>query len=80
MPLFLRNQDQEKAITAKDAVDALEKGIRQFAKGNAIRRPPASRESTTRARNSRLTWWQMPVFGGTTWRLSNALWPHRRKA
>jgi hypothetical protein len=39
MPLFLSNQDQEKAITAKDAVDALEKGIRQFAKGNAIRRP-----------------------------------------
>src|SRR5215813_5054618 len=39
MPLFLSNQEQEKAITAKDAVDALENGIRQFAKGNAIRRP-----------------------------------------
>ena len=32
-----------------------------------------SRASTTRARNSRLTWWTMPVFGGTTWKLSNAL-------
>ena len=39
MPLFLSNQDQEKIITAEDAVDALEKGIRQFAKGDAIRRP-----------------------------------------
>jgi alanine dehydrogenase len=39
MPLFLSNQDQEKVITAKDAVDALEDGIRQFASGDAIRRP-----------------------------------------
>lgn len=39
MPLFLSNQDQEKAITAQEAIDALEKGIRQFAKGDAIRRP-----------------------------------------
>ena len=39
-----------------------------------------SRTSTTRARYSRLTWWTMPVFGGTTLKLSNALWPQRRKA
>ncbi len=39
MPLFLSNEDQEKAITAAQAIDALEKGIRQFAKGHAIRRP-----------------------------------------
>ena len=31
-----------------------------------------SRDSITRARNSRLTWWQMPVFGGTTLKLSKA--------
>lgn len=39
MPLYLSNLDQEQAITAKEAVDALENGIRQFAKGDAIRRP-----------------------------------------
>ena len=39
-----------------------------------------SRTSTTRARYSRLTWWTMPVFGGTTRKLSNAPWPQRRKA
>lgn len=39
MPLFLSNEAQEKAITANEAIDALEKGLRQFAKGDAIRRP-----------------------------------------
>lgn len=39
MPLYLNNGDQEQAITAKEAVEALENGIRQFAKGDAIRRP-----------------------------------------
>ena len=39
-----------------------------------------SRDSTTRARYSRFTWWQMPVFGGTTLKLSNAVWPQRRNA
>src|SRR3954452_21109812 len=39
-----------------------------------------SRVSTTRARNSRLTWWTMPVLGGTTLKLSNASWPQRRNA
>jgi hypothetical protein len=34
---------------------------------------------TVRARYSRLTWWQMPVPGGTTRKLSNAIWPHFRK-
>ena len=32
-----------------------------------------SRSSTTRPRYSRFTWWQMPVLGGTTLKLSNAL-------
>jgi hypothetical protein len=31
-----------------------------------------------RERYSRLTWWQMPVPGGTTRKLSNAFWPQRR--
>ncbi len=39
-----------------------------------------SRDSTTRARYSRFTWWQMPVLGGTTEKLSKADWPQRRKA
>ena len=48
--------------------------------GNANGRPSWSRDSTTRARYSRLTWWTMPVLGGTTLKLSNAVWPQRRKA
>src|SRR5262249_33827956 len=39
-----------------------------------------SRSSTTRARYSRLTWWQMPVPGGTTAKLSNDCCPQRRNA
>ena len=39
-----------------------------------------SRDSTTRPRYSRFTWWQMPVLGGTTLKLSNASWPQRRNA
>lgn len=39
MPIFLNNEDQEKAISARSAIDALEQGIRQFAGGDAIRRP-----------------------------------------
>ncbi len=37
-----------------------------------------SRSSTTRARYSRFTWWQMPVPGGTTLKPLNASWPQRR--
>ena len=48
--------------------------------GNANACPPSSRVSTTRARYSRLTWWTIPVFGGTTLKLSNAVCPQRRKA
>ena len=39
-----------------------------------------SRSSTTRARNSRFTWWTIPVLGGTTLKLSKAPWPQRRNA
>jgi ornithine cyclodeaminase/alanine dehydrogenase-like protein (mu-crystallin family) len=39
MALFLNNEDQAKAISAAEAIDALEKGLRQFANGDAIRRP-----------------------------------------
>ena len=39
-----------------------------------------SRSNTTRPRYSRFTWWQMPVLGGTTAKLSKAVWPQRRKA
>lgn len=37
-----------------------------------------SRVMTTRARCSMLTWWTMPVPGGTTLNSSNAVWPQRR--
>ena len=37
-------------------------------------------ENTTRARCSMLTWWTMPVSGGTTSKLLNARWPQRRNA
>jgi hypothetical protein len=35
---------------------------------------------TVWARYSRLTWWQMPVPGGTTRKFENALWPHFRNS
>ena len=44
--------------------------------GNAL---PSS-VCTTRARYSRFTWWQIPVLGGTTAKLSKACWPQRRNA
>jgi alanine dehydrogenase len=37
--IFLNNDDQEKSITAESAMDALTRGIRQLAKGDAMRRP-----------------------------------------
>jgi alanine dehydrogenase len=39
MPLYLNNTDQERALRAADAVDAMERMLRQFAIGDAIRRP-----------------------------------------
>jgi alanine dehydrogenase len=37
--LFLSNADQEKSITTTDAIEAFENGVRQFALGDALRRP-----------------------------------------
>lgn len=39
MPLYLNNEDQAQCITPEEAIEALENGIRQFARGDAIRRP-----------------------------------------
>jgi ornithine cyclodeaminase/alanine dehydrogenase-like protein (mu-crystallin family) len=39
MPLFLNNREQERCITPREAMDALAHGLRQFACGDAIRRP-----------------------------------------
>ncbi len=39
MALFLSNQEQERSITTQEAIEALESGIRQMARGDAIRRP-----------------------------------------
>ena len=39
MALFLSNQDQEQCITTQEAIEALEDGIRQMARGDGIRRP-----------------------------------------
>ena len=41
---------------------------------------PESFTNTTRARYSRLTWWTIPVSGGTTLKFWNAPWPQRRNA
>ena len=46
--------------------------------GYAVSSPSISRVKTTRARCSMLTWWTMPVPGGTTLKSSNAPWPQRR--
>ncbi len=48
--------------------------------GYATVSPFSSEVKTTRPRYSRLTWWQMPVPGGTARKLSNAFCPHRRNA
>jgi alanine dehydrogenase len=39
VPVFLSNTDQEICIDANEAIQALEHGLRQFARGDAIRRP-----------------------------------------
>ncbi|HEV8259690.1 MAG TPA: hypothetical protein VGQ19_02905 [Burkholderiales bacterium] len=39
MPLYLNNRDQERSIEAIDAINAMERILRSFAKGDAIRRP-----------------------------------------
>ena len=39
MPLYLNNDDQERSTRAIDAVNAMERMLRQFARGDAIRRP-----------------------------------------
>jgi hypothetical protein len=36
--------------------------------------------STTVARYSRLTWWTMPVAGGTARKFLKACWPHLRNS
>jgi len=36
VPLFLNNQDQEESISAGEAIDALEEGIRQLAHRTSI--------------------------------------------
>jgi len=50
--------------------------------GYAVTLPsgPGEVVKTTRARYSRLTWWQMPMPGGTAEKLWKAVWPHLRKA
>jgi alanine dehydrogenase len=39
VPLYLSNADQERSIDAAEAIDALERGLCEFQRGNAIRRP-----------------------------------------
>ena len=51
MPIFLTNEQQAACITAREAVDAMAEGCKQFSLGDAIRRPridnylPTSRPS-----------------------------------
>lgn len=39
MPLFLTNDDQARCIAVSEAIEAMEEGCRQFARGDGIRRP-----------------------------------------
>lgn len=39
MVLFINNKEQEMAINPKEAIEALESGLREFAQGKGIRRP-----------------------------------------
>ena len=48
--------------------------------GKASCRLPSGAVQTTWARYSRLTWWQIPVPGGTTRKSSKAAAPQRRNA
>ena len=41
---------------------------------------PLLDDQTTLAKYSKLTWWQIPVPGGTTLKLLKAFWPHLRNA
>ena len=65
---------------AQDAEAVDHRGVRVGAdQGVGVGHMP-SRSKTTRASRSRLTWWTMPVFGGTTAKSSNAVWPQRRNS
>ena len=46
--------------------------------GYATTWPPLASVHTTFASDSRFTWWQMPVPGGTTFMFANAFCPHLR--
>ena len=63
-----------------EAVD--HRRVRVGADERVRERDPAAavgpRIATTVARNSRLTWWTIPVPGGTTRRSRNAVWAQRR--
>ena len=48
--------------------------------GKAVNWPPTWRLSTTRARYSRLTWWTIPVAGGTTRKFAKLAAPQRRNS
>ena len=39
MPLYLNNDDQRRATSIPEAIEAMERMLRQFARGDAIRRP-----------------------------------------
>jgi alanine dehydrogenase len=39
MPIFLSNTEQEQCITPREAIEALENGLRQLALGDGVRRP-----------------------------------------
>ena len=46
--------------------------------GKATRSPSTSRDCTTGERYSRLTWWTIPVPGGTVRKSAKACWAQRR--
>lgn len=55
MPLYLNNDDQERSTRVIDAINAMDRILQKFARGDAIRRPridnflPTSRGDEFRA-------------------------------
>ncbi len=65
---------------ADDAQPVDHRGVRVGADQRVGQQDPVTLGATTSARNSRLTWWTMPVPGGTTRKSANACCAQRRSA
>ena len=66
--------------TARPLIIVVWESVPTSVSGKAMVEPLSGRVMTTRARYSRLTWWTMPVAGGTTRKRSKAFCPQRRNS